>query len=100
MENLRCKGSSVMMSSSLKLVSLALLSVNVSCFPGPDLGAHYNISKAVWATEREVSSSDHKKGKIRIYGTDRSSRNDNVWDKLVKSMQSVFITLNQIFKGL
>ena len=50
------------MSASLKVVTLALLSVDVSCLPGPD-----HFSKTVWATEKEVSSYDLKKGEIQIF---------------------------------
>ena len=61
--NLRLKWSVTRMSSSLKLVSLALLSVNVSCLPGPDPGT-YHFSKTVWTKEKEVPSYDLKQGDI------------------------------------
>ena len=49
------------MSASLKLVTLALLSVNVSCLPGPDPGT-YHFSKTVWT--KEGPSHDLKIGEI------------------------------------
>ena len=54
------------MSASLKVVTLALLSVDVSCLPGPDPDT-YHFSKTVWATEKEVPSYDLKKGEIQIF---------------------------------
>ena len=53
----------IRMSSSLMLVTLALLSVNVSCLPGPDPGT-YHFSKTVWT--KEAPSHDLKIGKIQI----------------------------------
>merc|ERR1711983_479554 len=57
----RLKWSVIMMSSSLKIVTLGLLCVNVSCFPGPDPGSYY-FSKTVWEREKEVPSNITKKG--------------------------------------
>ena len=53
------------MSASLKLVTLALLCVNVSSLPGPDPGANH-LSKTVWATEKAEPSYDLKIGEIQI----------------------------------
>merc|ERR1711983_114453 len=57
----RLKWSVIRMSSSLKLVTLALLSVNVSCLPGPDPGAYY-FSKTVWTTDKDAPSHNLKIG--------------------------------------
>ena len=45
------------MGLALPLVSLVLLSVNVSCLPGPDPGAYF-FSKTVWVKEKGASSPD------------------------------------------
>ena len=63
--NLRLKWSVHRMSSSLKLITLALLSVDVFCLPGPD-PVTYHFSKKVGATEKEVPSYDLKNGEIQI----------------------------------
>ena len=56
-----------MMSSSLKLVTLALLCVTVSCLLGPDPGS-YPFSKTDWATEKEFPSYDLNKGEGKFFG--------------------------------
>ena len=57
-------GQLIRMSSSL-LVTLALLSVNVSCLPGPDPGAYY-FSKTVWTRDKDAPSHNLKIGEIQI----------------------------------
>ena len=54
-----------MMSSSLTLATLALVSVNVSCLPGPDPGAYY-FSKTVWTRDKDAPLHNLKIGEIKI----------------------------------
>ena len=54
------------MSSSLKLVTLALLCVNVSCLFAPN-PVSYPFSKTDWAMEKEFPSYDLNKGESKFF---------------------------------